>query len=271
MNTWRPLEAEGQQKWKWDAIQALCFSFPLDHICALCIHRWFSRRSPEIKGLSFSRGNRWHTLAVHEGGANEEMAPRGLQVRWIHGAQDCVLSSSRQRWEWTDTQTDSSPLCHTFAPLLSLSPSHFHIVYSSIVAPALPIPRYSTETVSSSKNLPALMVSAPKPNRLRKEGGGRRKQPTGQSAGGTCRLAGGDPWPFAPAAFSWAAESVRWPHLLNVERPLTGCRGRRRSIRRETEWEVTECDAQLFDDAAAPNLLIKCRPWKANVLQECNV
>lgn len=56
MNTWRPLEAEGQQKRKWDAIQALCFSFRLDHICTLCIHRWFSRRSPEVKGwLSVER------------------------------------------------------------------------------------------------------------------------------------------------------------------------------------------------------------------------
>lgn len=218
------------------------------------------------KGLRFSRGTtdtHWPCMRV------EPMKKLGgLQVRWIHRAQDCVLSSSRQRWEWTDT--DSSPLCHTFAPLLSLSLS---LTFTSNILQLSPLhcPSPAIPQRVSLLLRTCLLSWSPHPNPTDWEKRGEKKQPTGQSAAATCRLAGGDPWPFAPAAFSWAAESVRWPHPLNVERPLTGCRGRRRSIWRETEWEVTECDAQLFHYTADPNLLIKCYHLKANVLQECNI
>lgn len=148
-------------------------------------------------------------------------------------------------------QTDSSPPSHLCTA--SLSPTFTsNIPQLSPPPPALLISWYSSESASPSKKLPALMVSPHKTNRLRrgrkkKQENKKKEQPTGQSWAAATRCpAGGDPWPFAPAAFSWAAESVRWPHLLNVERPLTGSPADRGSIWRETEWEVAEYDAHLF-------------------------
>lgn len=103
---------------------------------------------------------------MHEGRANEEMGGPPGEVDSQGSGLCAALLQAEMRVDGHRLLTSLSHLCTA-----SLSLSHFHIEYSSIVAPALPIPRYSSESVSTSKNLPALMVSPPKPNRLRKEGG----------------------------------------------------------------------------------------------------
>lgn len=125
---------------------------------------------------------------------------------------------------------DPSPLCHTSAPLLSLSLTSHVLQFSPFHFP-LAIPQRKSPLTRTGVIFP-LNING---------GGGERRGATP-----THCLAGEDPWPFAPVAFFWATESVSWPLLLNVERPLTGCRGSRGSIWRESEWEVAEWSAAVW-------------------------
>lgn len=129
--------------------------------------------------------------------ANKEKAPRLVQVRWTHTSWNCVVSSCRPRWEWTDRLLTSVTPLHRLSLSLTLTSNILQLS-----PPALLISCYSSENASSSKKLPALMVSPHKTNRLRREQKKKSKekkkeeQATGQSWAATCRLAGGDPWPL---------------------------------------------------------------------------
>lgn len=188
----------------------------------------------------------------------KETPQRDPRVRWMHRVQDRVLPPCRRRWESTKGRKTPHPSV-TPLHLFSLLVSHLMFFNSHLFIPLLLFPGerlLSQEPARSSRSTSTGEV-----------GGGREER---RGATPTHCLAGEDPWPFAPVAFFGAAESVSWPPLLNVERPLTGCRGSRGSIRRESEWEVTEWSAAVWSSTGS-HPLDQIWPFKHTFMRKCNI
>lgn len=142
-------------------------------------------------------------------------APK-VQFKWkeiMTSFKERVWEASRSISDFQKESVQQTDFCAT-QPLTPLS----HLCTPSLFCVRLPhfsVFTFSLLSCYSPKQLSSHHCLVSQTGRL------TSTEKTGQSrAAPTCTRAGRNPWPFALVLFFWAAESVRWSPLLNVERPF---------------------------------------------------